>query len=70
MIKLDVDPWCADCPEFEARVEKDSDVYTDYYFEAGDKHLVFNTWITCKNRIKCNCIRFHIEKNQSSLKER
>ena len=70
MIKLMVDPWCDECPDLEANVEKNTLTYTDFYFEKGEEHETTHTIITCENRSRCNRIRSYVEKNRSALNER
>lgn len=56
VIKLDVDEWCKDCPEFEPDVEKDTETneYFDFYDRIGTIRMTrTDTTITCKHRLRC-----------------
>jgi hypothetical protein len=58
MIELKVDEWCQNCPDFEAKVEKEF-LYNDYpsdWDEFGEARMA-NTTISCENRVKCARIR-------------
>ena len=55
MIKLDVEKYCQDCPDFEAKVYKE--FFEDFY---GFK--LPNTYISCKNTDKCRRIKRYLEK--------
>lgn len=52
MIKLNVQPYCHNCPEFEANVEKESVVADDFYQYDIEK-TIYNTDISCKHRDRC-----------------
>lgn len=63
-IKLDVDPWCRDCPDFEADVKKKKESYYCYY-ESDHKTIsqyLADTVITCVNRDRCYAIKHYFEK--------
>lgn len=49
MIKLDIDEYCNNCPEFESDVKKDV-----IYF---GKAPIVNTIITCEHRERCRSIK-------------
>ena len=58
-IRLEVEPYCQDCPEFEADIQSPVRYYADFelYEKTGD------TVIRCKNKAVCNRIKEHLEKN-------
>ena len=55
MIKLEIDEYCDNCPQFDAHVEKD-------VLFAGHSKKYFNTNITCEHKDKCRCLKDMIEK--------
>ena len=55
MIKLEIDEYCDNCPEFDAHVEKD-------VIFAGYSKKYFKTHITCEHKDKCQCLKDMIEK--------
>lgn len=55
MIKLEVEEYCDDCPEFDARVEK------AVLFDGYSKEYR-NTNITCEHKDKCKRLKDMIEK--------
>lgn len=58
-IRLEVEPYCQDCPEFETDVQSPSLYYANFelYMKTGD------TVIRCKHKAVCNRIKEHLEKN-------
>lgn len=56
MIRLQVEKYCHNCPEFEAQVEKEH----CYTYKDGS---VTNTTVTCEHRSKCECIRECVERS-------
>lgn len=58
-IRLEVEPYCQDCPEFEVDVQSPTSYYSNHelYMRTGD------TVIRCKNKAVCNRIKEHLEKN-------
>ena len=57
-IKLKVDPYCENCPHFEADVDKQT-LYLEGYDELGlsyKKEQKTYTYIRCKNQEKCEQI--------------
>lgn len=56
MIKLIVDGYCENCPEFCTDVEK-TYTYTD-------ELQITNTVIMCKHRNRCKCIKDMIQKEK------
>lgn len=56
MIKLIVDGYCKNCPEFCADVEK-THVYTDGL-------QITNTVIMCEHRNRCKCIKDMIQERK------
>lgn len=59
MIRLIVDGYCENCPEFCADVEK-THVYTD-------ELQITNTVIMCEHRNRCKCIKDMIQKEKVRL---
>ena len=53
MIKLEVDEYCDNCPEFESHVIKD----VIYY----NSTTITNTVITCEHRERCCSIKKFLE---------
>ena len=55
MIKLDVDEWCKDCPEFEPDVEKDTEIFECFDIDSycPVKKIITDTAVTCKHRLRC-----------------
>lgn len=56
MIRLIVDGYCENCPEFCADVEK-THVYTD-------ELQITKTVIMCEHRNRCKCIKDMIQKEK------
>lgn len=56
MIKLEVEEYCDNCPEFDAHVEKYA-LFPDF-----SKKKYFNTNITCEHKDKCERLKDMIEK--------
>ena len=58
MIKLKIEEYCNNCPDFEPDVEKDTKVIDDYslVYHSGPKIQV-TTNIYCKRRLCCRCLR-------------
>ena len=67
-IKLDVDPWCQNCPDFEANVERKKESYYCHY--ENDRKTVSqylaDTTITCVNRDRCYAIKHYFEKEKEN----
>lgn len=57
MIRLEIEPYCHDCPEFKADVEEPENYYADFRFyeKFGD------TVIRCENRNVCGRIKAYLE---------
>ena len=56
MIKLQIEKYCHDCPEFEAQVDK------AYFLHLIDPEI--HTVVTCRHRGKCECIRKYVEREE------
>ena len=58
-IRLEVEPYCQDCPEFETNVQSPSLYYANFelYMKTRD------TVIRCKHKAVCNRIKEYLEKN-------
>lgn len=56
MIRLIVDEYCENCPEFYTDVKK-THVYTD-------ELQITNTVIMCEHRDRCKCIKDMIQKEK------
>lgn len=59
MIELRVEPYCEDCPHFEAT----SYTYTDRKVINGS---AIRTIVYCKDRSKCDVIAEHIERKMAN----
>ena len=61
MIKLVVDEYCHECPEFEPDVNKDKEELVEFDFMARvEKRTMFcNTTVTCQHRDRCAAIYKH-----------
>lgn len=58
MIKLDVKPYCENCPEFEAEVECSDNQFYDSY---GRVENIVHTTIRCKDARRCeNFYRYYL----------
>lgn len=69
MIKLNIEEYCENCPDFEPDVEKEVLTTEDYpYLESTFKYA--NTIITCKSRDRCNCFYIDMARNQKEKKEK
>jgi hypothetical protein len=55
MITLNVEPYCNNCPSFEA----DVDIICSY--SSYDDKQMYYTFIRCKNRNKCKTIYDHLK---------
>ena len=53
MITLKIDNYCENCPEFEAKVEKDQ---VDIFSLTLNKTLVCDTVISCVHRGRCKAV--------------
>ena len=65
MIRLVVEKYCDNCPEFEAHVEKNIDVLRSFspdsirgYYEKS----LTNTTITCEHSARCACMMTELTK--------
>lgn len=61
-IELVIDPYCENCPEFEAKVERE----TWETFETFDGHRSrrTKTFVTCVHRDRCRCVKEYIERGE------
>lgn len=55
MIKLEVEAYCEDCPEFTA------DVYKDFLYAADYPCGLSMTTIKCKHKERCENIKRYLE---------
>lgn len=64
MIKLELKPYCENCPDFEPDVDKKEETLTcqNYVGFMADTTVIHkcDTTIRCKNRNKCRCIMEHL----------
>lgn len=61
MIKLSIEEYCHNCPDFEAEVEKDTvEVYDFDSFGTTEKT---DTTIKCANCERCDAIRQYLAKH-------
>ena len=59
MIKLKVEDYCHECPDFDARVN----TKVDELFSMEDGVLkVINTTVTCSHATRCRAIKRYLEK--------
>lgn len=65
MIRLDIQPYCENCMDFEADVEKPVALYADFvlFEELGD------TVIRCKHRRRCAWVAEYAEKHKEKSEE-
>ena len=65
MIKLKVDGYCHDCPDFDARVNNKVDELT-----TGDEVVikVVNTTVTCAHATRCKAIKRYLERAGKDVK--
>lgn len=61
MIRLDIDEYCNNCPEFESDVKKDVIHYKTIDF---GKTSIVNTIITCEHRERCCSIKNFLEEEK------
>lgn len=71
MIKLNVKPYCENCPDFEPDVYKNEETLTfedpigySMDFDLGPKIKIIHkcdTTVMCKNRNRCSCIMEHLK---------
>ena len=54
VIKLEVEPYCHNCPNFEANVEKQA------LIDCGGKTIV-ETKVACENAIMCVAVKEYLE---------
>lgn len=59
MIKLAIEPYCENCPEFEAKLNKIEFSYLDRMTE-------HDTIITCEHCDKCATIYEHLKKEKEN----
>ena len=52
VIKLVLDPWCSNCPEFEAKTVSERLVADNYSFD-GSLNEIVETFITCEHKNRC-----------------
>lgn len=62
MIKLDIDEYCHNCPEFESDVKKDVIHCRNLDF---NKASIVNTIITCEHRERCRAIKKFLEEEKN-----
>ena len=62
MIRLNVKPYCHNCLEFEADVEKPEIMYAH-----NEELAVTDTIISCKHRNRCEAIKKHLIHNLSII---
>jgi hypothetical protein len=67
MIKLVVEDYCQDCPEFEAHVEKD--VYVEDSPIDFRRLIRSKNTITCVHKDRCELVKTYL-KNQIKEKEK
>lgn len=60
MIRLEAQPYCQECMDFEAEVEKPTVLYT-----LGNQRYTSDTVIRCERRRHCEAIRKFLEKQKA-----
>lgn len=70
MIKLEVEPYCHECPDFDPDLQRPEQEVINYR-EPGSKRLISyvrisDTIVRCKNRIRCQKIQEYLEKQKNS----
>ena len=66
MIRLDIDEYCNNCPEFESDVKKDVIHCRNLDF---NKASIVNTIITCEHRERCRSIKNFLEEDKETEKQ-
>ena len=79
MIKLEVETYCQECPDFEPDVKKDDETQTFEYSMGFSKGFgltpdikivhICNTTVMCKHRHKCSCMMERLEERQKEKKD-
>lgn len=59
MIKLQVEEYCSNCPEFEPYVDRD--VLEYYDFNLNEVYTEVNTIVSCEHKDRCNRSRKSIK---------
>ena len=59
-IKLEVQPYCEDCPIFEADVEQAKKIYGDD--RRFDDFYITDTYVRCSRRSLCAGLKRYLEK--------
>lgn len=67
MIRLSVEDYCQDCPEFEIDVQVDETVYHGVSMSTGEKfeEKSIQRTIRCKHKERCRLIAKHISEKLS-----
>ena len=66
MIKLIVEPYCDNCPEFEAHVDRES--FRIEQFDLEETIIENHTIITCEHREKCHGMKDWLAKQNNDVK--
>ena len=67
MIKLKVEEYCHNCPDFEADVTKTDKVYASNYDWLTDSRVELtrsDTIVTCAHANRCRAVKRYLEKQQ------
>lgn len=59
MIRLDIQPYCSSCCDFDADVTKPEKVQVDY-----DKYILTDTVVRCKYAKRCEAIKRYLEQQE------
>lgn len=59
MIRLDIQPYCLSCCDFEADVTKPEKVQTDY-----NTYVLTDTVVRCKYAKRCESIKRYLEQRE------
>lgn len=63
MIKLLVEDYCHECPEFYPEKIYDSDAYREFGPNVGN---MYDTYVACEYRKRCRTIAKYMEKNRDT----
>lgn len=61
MIKIDVQPYCDECRDFEPDVE-----YPQTYYFDNEEVYIDDTTVRCKKRKRCEAIKRYLERRSKN----
>lgn len=66
MIRLEVEDYCSNCPEFDPDVDR---VVTECKsFDGDDCITIVDTIVTCEHKLRCNSIKKYMESHKKGEK--